>query len=419
MLTMVRIQDFYFVSKNRKEVTDMKRVFIVGAKRTPIGKFGGNLSTFSASELGAKVISAVLKQSKLPKEKIDQILIGNVLQAGQGQNPARTASRLAGLPESIPAITINDVCGSGLSSVNLGASLIMSGQAEVVLAGGMESMSNAPYLLDKARSGYKMGDGILIDSMLKDSLTDSIGNYHMGITAENISAKYSITRGEMDKYAVESHQKATYATEHGSFKNEIVNIVVENSRVRSIIETDENIRPDTNIEKLAKLRSAFKESGVVTAGNSSSINDGASILMLVSEKVLHNYKLTPLAEWIDSSLVGLEPQLMGMGPEIAVKKLLIQQNMDVNDIDIFELNEAFAAQSIASIRQLGINEMGKVNPKGGAIALGHPVGASGSRILTTLIYELIENKVNYGVASLCIGGGMGLATLIKNENSNF
>lgn len=194
---------------------------------------------------------------------------------------------------------------------------------------------------------------------------------------------------------------------------------MENSRVRSIIETDENIRPDTNIEKLAKLRSAFKESGVVTAGNSSSINDGASILMLVSEKVLHNYKLTPLAEWIDSSLVGLEPQLMGMGPEIAVKKLLIQQNMDVNDIDIFELNEAFAAQSIASIRQLGINEMGKVNPKDGAIALGHPVGASGSRILTTLIYELIENKVNYGVASLCIGGGMGVATLIKNENSNF
>lgn len=414
MLTMVCTQVCNFVSTNRKEVANMKRIFIVGAKRTPIGKFGGSLSTFSASELGAKVISAVLKQSKLPKEKIDQILIGNVLQAGQGQNPARTASRLAGLPESIPAITINDVCGSGLSSVNLGASLIMSGQAEVVLVGGMESMSNAPYLLDKARVGYKMGDGILIDSMLKDSL----GNYHMGMTAENISSKYSITRGEMDKYAVESHQKATYTTEYGGFKKEIVDIIVDNRKGRNLIVTDENIRSDTSIEKLAKLKSAFKESGVVTAGNSSSINDGASILMLVSEKILYDYKLTPLAEWIDSSLVGLEPRLMGMGPEIAVKKLLTQQKMDITDIDIFELNEAFAAQSIACIRQLGINDMDKVNPKGGAIALGHPVGASGSRILTTLIYELIENKGNYGIASLCIGGGMGAATLIKNANSN-
>ena len=374
MLTMVCTQVCNFVSTNRKEVANMKRIFIVGAKRTPIGKFGGSLSTFSASELGAKVISAVLKQSKLPKEKIDQILIGNVLQAGQGQNPARTASRLAGLPESIPAITINDVCGSGLSSVNLGASLIMSGQAEVVLVGGMESMSNAPYLLDKARVGYKMGDGILIDSMLKDSLIDSIGNYHMGMTAENISSKYSITRGEMDKYAVESHQKATYTTEYGGFKKEIVDIIVDNRKGRNLIVTD--------------------------------------------EKILYDYKLTPLAEWIDSSLVGLEPRLMGMGPEIAVKKLLTQQKMDITDIDIFELNEAFAAQSIACIRQLGINDMDKVNPKGGAIALGHPVGASGSRILTTLIYELIENKGNYGIASLCIGGGMGAATLIKNANSN-
>ena len=364
MLTMVCTQVCNFVSTNRKEVANMKRIFIVGAKRTPIGKFGGSLSTFSASELGAKVISAVLKQSKLPKEKIDQILIGNVLQAGQGQNPARTASRLAGLPESIPAITINDVCGSGLSSVNLGASLIMSGQAEVVLVGGMESMSNAPYLLDKARVGYKMGDGILIDSMLKDSLIDSIGNYHMGMTAENISSKYSITRGEMDKYAVESHQKATYTTEYGGFKKEIVDIIVDNRKGRNLIVTDENIRSDTSIEKLAKLKSAFKESGVVTAGNSSSINDGASILMLVSEKILYDYKLTPLAEWIDSSLVGLEPRLMGMGPEIAVKKLLTQQKMDITDIDIFELNEAFAAQSIACIRQLGINDMDKVNPKG-------------------------------------------------------
>ena len=418
MLTMVCTQVCNFVSTNRKEVANMKRIFIVGAKRTPIGKFGGSLSTFSASELGAKVISAVLKQSKLPKEKIDQILIGNVVQAGQGQNPARTASRLAGLPESIPAITINDVCGSGLSSVNLGASLIMSGQAEVVLVGGMESMSNAPYLLDKARVGYKMGDGILIDSMLKDSLIDSIGNYHMGMTAENISSKYSITRGEMDKYAVESHQKATYTTEYGGFKKEIVDIIVDNRKGRNLIVTDENIRSDTSIEKLAKLKSAFKESGVVTAGNSSSINDGASILMLVSEKILYDYKLTPLAEWIDSSLVGLEPRLMGIGPEIAVKKLLTQQKMDITDIDIFELNEAFAAQSIACIRQLGINDMDKVNPKGGAIALGHPVGASGSRILTTLIYELIENKGNYGIASLCIGSGMGAATLIKNANSN-
>ena len=256
----------------------------------------------------------------------------------------------------------------------------------------------------------------------------SPANSKFGILSRRISVttddyysspnKYSITRGEMDKYAVESHQKATYTTEYGGFKKEIVDIIVDNRKGRNLIVTDENIRSDTSIEKLAKLKSAFKESGVVTAGNSSSINDGASILMLVSEKILYDYKLTPLAEWIDSSLVGLEPRLMGMGPEIAVKKLLTQQKMDITDIDIFELNEAFAAQSIACIRQLGINDMDKVNPKGGAIALGHPVGASGSRILTTLIYELIENKGNYGIASLCIGGGMGAATLIKNANSN-
>ena len=390
----------------------MNKVYIVAAKRTPIGKFNGSLSAFTAAELGAKVMSAVIKQSNLPPELIDQVLMGNVLQAGQGQNPARKASRIAGLPISVPAITVNDVCGSGLTSINMGMSLILSGQAECVLAGGMESMSNAPYLLDRARFGYRMGNGILLDSMLEDSLVDSIGKYHMGVTAENIVEKYGITRKQMDTYSVESHKKATNATDLGKFTNEIVELEIATREGTSIISKDEGIRENSSVENLSKLKGVFKDEGTVSAGNSSSINDGAAAVLMVSESLAEKYGLTPLVEVLDSAIVGLEPEFMGLGPVYAIRKLLAQNNLEVSDIDIFELNEAFASQSIACSQELSIDAQ-KLNPKGGAIALGHPVGASGSRILTTLIYEMLENNAKLGVASLCVGGGMGISTLLR------
>ncbi|KXT83326.1 3-ketoacyl-CoA thiolase / Acetyl-CoA acetyltransferase [Streptococcus sp. DD11] len=357
-------------------------------------------------------MSAVIEQSGVPVELIDQILMGNVLQAGQGQNPARKASRIAGIPNSVPAITINDVCGSGLTSINMGLALILSGQAKIVLAGGMESMSKAPYLLEKARTGYRMGDGVLIDSMLEDSLVDSIEKFHMGITAENIVEKYGISREEMDSYSAESHKKAMRATELGAFESEIINLKVTNREGVSIVSKDEGIRRDSSVDRLSQLKGAFKNGGTVTAGNSSSINDGAAAVLMVSGRVVEQYNLKPLVEVIDSSIVGLEPELMGLGPVYAIRDLLGKNNLKVSDIDIFELNEAFASQSLACSQELSI-EAEKINPRGGAIALGHPVGASGSRILTTLIYEMLDSAAELGVASLCIGGGMGVATLLK------
>lgn len=391
----------------------MGRVFIVGAKRTPIGKFGGKLSTKSAVDLGALVIQEVVKQSNIEVTQISQVIMGNVLQAGLGQNPARQATLKANLPNTIPAITLNDVCGSGLSSINMAAALIKSGQAKVVIAGGMESMTNAPYSIDKARFGYKMGNGLLNDTILSDALTDAVGGYHMGITAENIAQKYNIDRQKMDSYSLNSHKKALQAIEKGNFSSEIVPVLVKDKYGQNYVKSDETPRADTDMYKLSKLRPSFDEKGNVTPGNSSGINDGAAAIILADEETIISHHLIPLAEWIDSSIVGLDPRYMGLGPYYAVTNLINNlQDTSLDDIDILELNEAFAAQAIACNQLLKVNES-KVNPNGGAIALGHPVGASGARILVSLIYELIQSGSHQGIASLCVGGGMGVATAIK------
>lgn len=391
----------------------VKRVFIVGAKRTPIGKFGGALASKTAAMLGGFAIEGALNQAQLPVEaQVDQVFMGNVLQAGSGQNPARQASQLAGLGDSVPAVTMNDVCGSGLTSVNLAAAMIQSGQADIMVAGGMESMSNAPYVLDKARFGYRLGDGMMRDTIISDALTDAEGDFHMGITAENVAQKYDVSREEMDAFSLSSHQKAAAAIERGDFDAEIVPVPVTVKRETKMVTVDEGPRPDSSLEKLARLKPAFQEDGRVTAGNASGINDGAAALVLVSEDALEKYGLTALAEWQNASLVGLDPALMGVGPYYAVDKLLGNAELTVDDIDVFELNEAFAAQALATNKLLLVDET-RVNPRGGAIALGHPVGASGARVLVSLIHELQPQE--RGVAALCIGGGMGVSTLITRH----
>lgn len=391
----------------------VKRVFIVGAKRTPIGKFGGALASQSAAMLGGVAIQGALDQAQLPSNlSVDQVFMGNVIQAGAGQNPARQASQLAGLGDSVPAVTLNDVCGSGLTSVNMAAAMIQSGQANVMVAGGMESMSNAPYVLDKARFGYRMGDGTMRDTLLADALTDANEGFHMGITAENVAAKYDVSREEMDAFSLVSHQKASEARDSGYFDAEIVPVSVVGKKETIVVDRDEGPRPDSSLEKLARLKPAFQEDGRVTAGNASGINDGAAAVIMVSEDVLEEYGLTALAEWQGASLVGLDPKLMGVGPYYAVDKLLHDNELTVDDIDTFELNEAFAAQALASNKLLGLDAT-RVNPHGGALALGHPVGASGARILVSLIHEMQPQQ--RGVAALCIGGGMGVSALITRQ----
>lgn len=391
----------------------VKRVFIVGAKRTPIGKFGGALASKTAAMLGGLAIEGALNQAQLPTEaNVDQVFMGNVLQAGSGQNPARQASQLAGLGDGVPAVTMNDVCGSGLTSINLAAAMIQSGQADIMVAGGMESMSNAPYVLDKARFGYRLGDGMMRDTILSDALTDAEGDFHMGITAENVAQKYDISREAMDAFSLASHQKAAAAIERGDFDTEIVPVPVTVKRETTMVTQDEGPRPDSSLEKLARLKPAFQEDGRVTAGNASGINDGAAAIVLVSEDALEQYGLTALAEWQGASLVGLDPTLMGVGPYYAVDKLLGNADLTVDDINVFELNEAFAAQALASNQLLTVDEV-RVNPRGGAIALGHPVGASGARVLVSLIHELQPEE--RGVAALCIGGGMGVSALLTRR----
>ncbi|WP_446002317.1 thiolase family protein [Weissella viridescens] len=390
----------------------MSKVYIVGAKRTAVGKFGGKLATVSAPELGARAIKGAVEQAQGEQSlKVDQVIMGNVLQAGLGQNPARQASQLAGLGNQTPAITLNDVCGSGLSSVNTAAALIQAGQAQVIVAGGMENMSQAPYVLDKARFGYRMGDGTLKDTLLSDALTDAEGGYHMGITAENIADEYHVSREAMDQFAYESHQRALQAMASGAFDDEIVEVPVKMKKSELIVDTDEGPRADTSIEKLNSLRPSFEEDGMVTPGNASGINDGAAAVVLASEAAVKAYDLQPLAEWVDASLVGLDPAMMGIGPYYAIKDLMSKHpELALSDINTFELNEAFAAQAVATNDLLDLDPA-HVNPNGGALALGHPVGASGARVLVTLINELPDDA--YGVAALCIGGGMGVSALIK------
>ena len=390
----------------------MRRVYLLGACRTAIGKMGGGLSSLSAVSLASTVIKESIKRAGLKEEDIEHVIMGCVIQAGLGQNMARQAMLKAGLPIETTAETINIVCGSGLDSVNQAARMIQTGDADIVLAGGAESMSNAPYLLKQARFGYRMGNGELVDTMINDALWDATNQYHMGITAENICEKWNLSREELDAFSVRSQQKAVAAIENGKFKDEIVPIAVKVKKDTVLIDTDESPRPDVTVESLGKLRAVFKDGGKVTAGNSSGISDGASAVILVSGEKLQELGLNPMAEWLGGSLGGVDPAIMGIGPVESTKKLLKKLNMKLEDIDLIEANEAFAAQSIAVQRELGISN-DKLNINGGAIALGHPVGATGCRILVSLLYELVKENKSTGLATLCIGGGMGCSTIVR------
>lgn len=390
----------------------MEKVYIVAAQRTPIGKFNGQLASKTAVELGAISIKAALKKAGLTGADVDQVLMGNVIQAGTGQNPARQAAMKAGLGEQVPAITINDVCASGMSSVDLAASLIRAGQAQVIIAGGMESMSQAPYVLPRARNGYRFGNGTLLDAMQSDALNDVYGGYPMGITAENINDKYQITRQQQDEFAFTSHQRAVKAQKAGYFDSEIVSVEVKQKRTTITVTTDEAPRPDTSVEALGKLKPVFKADGSVTAGNASGINDGGAALVLASATAIERLGLTPLAEWQGSAIVGLDPALMGLGPYYAINKLLANQQLSADEVETYEINEAFATQAIVCQDLLHLDPAA-VNPWGGALALGHPVGCSGARIIVTMINEMHKDNHELGIASLCVGGGMGEAVLLK------
>ncbi|CCJ33651.1 acetyl-CoA C-acetyltransferase [Caloramator australicus] len=393
----------------------MRKVAIASAKRTPIGSFMGSLSSFSAVELGTKVIEAILKENPQVKEKIDMVYMGNVLQAGNGQNPARQAALKAGIPIEVPATTVNTVCGSGLHSVIMAYTSIIAGQEDISIAGGMESMSNAPFLVKGIRNGIKMGNTELIDVMIHDGLTCPFNLYHMGITAENLAEKYNISREEQDSFAYNSQMKASKARKEGKFQDEIIPVTIKTKKEEIIFKDDEYIREDTSLEKLAKLKPAFKANGTVTAGNASGINDGAAAVLVASEEKCNELGLKPLVYIKGFGLAGVEPSIMGIGPVFAIKKMLSKLNISLDEIDLFELNEAFASQSLAVLKELGVDPE-KVNVNGGAIALGHPIGASGTRILVTLIHELLRQNKRYGIASLCIGSGMGVAILVENAN---
>ena len=394
----------------------MQKVFLLGACRTPIGKMGGALSSVSAVDLGAIVIDEALKRSGISSDQVDHVYMGCVIQAGLGQNVARQAAIRAGLPVTATAQTLNIVCGSGLDAVNSAARLIQSGDADIVIAGGMESMSKAPFALQDARYGYRMGSPMmntpLVDTMVNDALWDAINNYHMGITAENVAEKWKITRQELDEFAVVSQNKASDAINSGRFKEEIVPVIIKGRKGDTVVDTDEGPRPGTTVEALSKLKPAFKPDGIVTAGNSSGINDGAAAVVLVSEDKVKELGLKPQAEWLGGALGGVDPAIMGIGPVASTRRLFGKMHLTMDDIDLIEANEAFAAQSIAVKRELDIPEE-KLNVNGGAIALGHPVGASGCRILVTLIHALKQKNAATGLAALCIGGGMGCSTIIK------
>jgi len=386
---------------------------IVAAVRTPIGKFGGALSSIAASDLGAIVIKALLEKSGCSAEDVNEVIMGNVLQAGQGQGPARQAAIKAGLPVSVPATTVNNICGSGLKSVNLAMAMIESGQADVVIAGGMENMSAAPYILPKAREGYRMGNGELVDSMLNEALLDAFDGCHMCITAERVASQYGISREEQDAFAALSQQKAQQALADNRFVEEIVPVEITDKKGQvSLFETDEYPRAGVTKESISALSPAFQKDGSVTAANASGINDGAAALLLMSEQKAQALGLQPLAQILGSASTGVDPSVMGLGPISAVQKAVNRAGLSLEQIDLIELNEAFAAQSLAVCQALNLNQ-DIVNVNGGAIALGHPVGASGARILVTLLYEMQKRQSAYGLASLCVGGGMGVATVIK------
>jgi acetyl-CoA C-acetyltransferase len=391
----------------------MNNVVVVSATRTAVGKFGGSLKDFSPGQLGSVVLKDALKRVNVEHSEVEEVVMGNVLSAGHGQNVARQAAIGAGIPKEIPSYCVNKVCGSGLKSVVLGAQSIMLGDADVVLAGGMESMSMAPYALKKNRWGAKMGNDEVVDLMIHDGLWDIFNNYHMGVTAENVAEKYRITREEQDEFSAVSQNKAEAAIKGGKFTDEIVPVGIPQPKGEPVIfDTDEFPRFGTTKEILAKLKPAFKKEGTVTAGNASGINDGAACVLLMSEEKAIDLGLTPLATIQSYGLCGVPPELMGLGPICATRKAIQKAGITSDKLDLIELNEAFASQSIAVRRELGLNP-DKVNVNGGAIALGHPIGASGTRILVTLLHELARRKGTYGLATLCIGGGQGIAMVVK------
>jgi len=391
----------------------MNEVVVVCAARTAIGNFGGAVAAFSAVELGRIAAEAAIKKAGISKDQIDEVIIGNVLSAGLGQNVARQVAIKAGLPATVSAMTINKVCGSGLRAITLAAQIIKAGDAEIILAGGTESMSNAPYLLNKARFGYRLGNDTLVDTVIQDGLTDIFNNYHMGITAENVAERWSISREQQDAFAAESQLRAEKAIREGRFKEEIVPIEIPQRKGDPLIfDTDEFPRFGTTAEALAKLKPAFKKEGTVTAGNASGINDGAAMVIVMSASRARKLGLKPMARIVSYSSAGVEPEIMGTGPIPASTKVLSKAGLSVTDIGLTEANEAFAAQSLAVVRDLGLDPA-TTNVNGGAIALGHPIGASGARITVSLLHEMQKRKVQYGLSTLCIGGGMGTAMVVE------
>lgn len=391
----------------------MNEVVIVSAVRTAVGSFGGAFKAVSAVDLGAVVIKEAIKRAGIEPNMVDEVVMGNVLQAGLGQNPARQSAIKAGLPVEIPAMTINKVCGSSLRAVSLACQMILSGDTDIVVAGGMENMSRAPYILNDARWGQRMGDGKLVDSMIKDGLWDAFNDYHMGVTAENIAEKWSITREMQDEFSVASQNNAEKAIKAGKFKDEIVPVSVPQRKGDPIVvDVDEFPKFGTTIDKLAKLKPAFKKGGTVTAGNASGINDGAAALVIMSGAMAKKLGLKPLAKILSYGTRGVDPSIMGYGPFAATTKALEKAGLTVKDLDLVEANEAFAAQSLAVAKDLKF-DMEKVNVNGGAIALGHPVGASGARILVSLLHEMAKRDLKTGLATLCIGGGMGTAIIVE------
>jgi acetyl-CoA C-acetyltransferase len=398
-----------------------RKVFIVGAKRSPIGSFLGALKDVHPQDMGSQVLKALLEETKVPVDKVDEVIVGNILSAGLGQGIARQISVKAGIPEAVPAYSLNMLCGSGMKAILNAFMGIQSGLSEIVVAGGVESMSFAPYLVSgKVRSGNKMGNMEMVDHMVYDALTDAFGNMHMGITAENIANKHNLSREEQDKFAYESQVKAIKAVDSGKFKDEIVPIVIKTRKGDIVFDTDEYPNRTTTPEILAKLRPAFVKDGTVTAGNASGINDAASFTIIASEEAVKKYNLPILAEIIGIGQAGVDPNYMGLGPVPAIGNLVKNYNLKLKDMDLIELNEAFAAQSLGVVSELAEEHnmtkeeiLSKTNVNGGAIALGHPVGASGNRIVVTLLHEMIKQDKHLGLASLCIGGGMGTAVVIK------
>jgi len=395
----------------------MESPVILSAVRTPIGKFQGGLAGFTAPELGAKAIAEAIRRAGLDKKQIDEVIMGNVIQAGLGQNPARQAALKGGCDARVAAMTINKVCGSGLKAVALAAQAVQLGESEIVVAGGMESMSNCPYLLPQARTGYRIGDQKVVDSMIADGLWDAYENFHMGNTGELVAERYGITREEQDKFAFESHQKAVKARKSCFFESQILPIEVPQKKGEPlVVKYDESPREDTTLEALAKLKPAFRTDGKgsVTAGNSSGLNDGAAALLLAGERAVGGFGLVPLARVVASAAAGVEPRIMGMGPVPATRRVLALAGLTLERMDVIELNEAFAAQSLACLRELGVaDDDPRVNPNGGAIALGHPLGMSGARLALTAARELERTRKRYALCTMCIGVGQGMAMILE------